>query len=188
MLNPIKGLKPKKSFVIIRTKILTIKSNLFNFLKIVIKMANKENKKTEVKNTVVDETNVLDTIKNGNKMPEGLADEVKKEIAEEEKKKKKSILKEKIMKAGYWNKKELLQLRQRRREEKATKEALTRSKEQLDKLASGEITPTEYEDLLKKSQQEKTKAIQDSNEEYRKELRELQNSLEGDYVWDWDRY
>ena len=45
-------------------------------------MANKENKKTEVKNTVVDETNVLDTIKNGNKMPEGLADEVKKEIAE----------------------------------------------------------------------------------------------------------
>ena len=140
-------------------------------------MANKENKKTEVKNTVVDETNVLDTIKNGNKMPEGLADEVKKEIA-----------KEKIMKAGYWNKKELLQLRQRRREEKATKEALTRSKEQLDKLASGEITPTEYEDLLKKSQQEKTKAIQDSNEEYRKELRELQNSLEGDYVWDWDRY
>lgn len=151
-------------------------------------MANKENKKTEVKNTVVDETNVLDTIKNGNKMPEGLADEVKKEIAEEEKKKKKSILKEKIMKAGYWNKKELLQLRQRRREEKATKEALTRSKEQLDKLASGEITPTEYEDLLKKSQQEKTKAIQDSNEEYCKELRELQNSLEGDYVWDWDRY
>ena len=151
-------------------------------------MAKAENKKTEVKNTVVDETNVLDTIKNGNKMPEGLADEVKKEIAEEEKKKKKSILKEKIMKAGYWNKKELLQLRQRRREEKATKEALTRSKEQLDKLASGEITPTEYEDLLKKSQQEKTKAIQDSNEEYRKELRELQNSLEGDYVWDWDRY
>ena len=54
-------------------------------------MANKENKKTEVKNTVVDETNVLDTIKNGNKMPEGLADEVKKEIAEEEKKKKKRM-------------------------------------------------------------------------------------------------
>lgn len=151
-------------------------------------MAKTENKKTEVKNTVVDETNVLDTIKNGNKMPEGLADEVKKEIAEEEKNKKKSILKEKIMKAGYWNKKELLQLRQRRREEKATKEALTRSKEQLDKLTSGEITPVEYEELLKKSQQEKTKAIQDSNEEYRKELRELQNSLEGDYVWDWDRY
>lgn len=151
-------------------------------------MAKTENKKTEVKNTVVDETNVLDTIKNGNKMPEGLADEVKNEIAEEEKRKKKSILKEKIMKAGYWNKKELLQLRQRRREEKATKEALTRSKEQLDKLASGEITPTEYEELLKKSQQEKDKAIRESNEEYRKELRELQNSLEGDYVWDWDRY
>ena len=61
-------------------------------------------------------------------------------------------------------------------------------KEQLDKLASGEITPTEYEELLKKSQQEKDKAIRESNEEYRKELRELQNSLEGDYVWDWDRY
>ena len=48
----------------------------------------KETKKAEVKNTVVDENNVLDTIKNGNKMPDGLADEVKNEIAEEEKKKK----------------------------------------------------------------------------------------------------
>lgn len=148
----------------------------------------KETKKAEVKNTVVDENNVLDTIKNGNKMPDGLADEVKNEIAEEEKKKKKSILKEKILKAGYWNKKELLQLRQRRREEKATKEALSRSKEQLDNLAAGKITPIEYEEELKKSQQEKDKAIRESNEVYRKELRELQSSLEGDYVWDWDRY
>ena len=132
----------------------------------------KETKKAEVKNTVVDENNVLDTIKNGNKMPDGLADEVKNEIAEEEKKKKKSILKEKILKAGYWNK----------------KEALSRSKEQLDNLAAGKITPIEYEEELKKSQQEKEKAIRESNEEYCKELRELQNSLEGDYVWDWDRY
>ena len=148
----------------------------------------KETKKVEVAKTVVDENNVLDTIKNGNKKPDGLAEEVKTEIAEEEKKKKKSILKEKILKAGYWNKKELLQLRQRRREEKATKEALTRSKEQLDNLASGKITPVEYEEELKKSQQEKEKAIRESNEAYRKELRELQNSLEGDYVWGWDRY
>lgn len=148
----------------------------------------KDTKNTEVKNTVVDENNVLDSIKNGNKMPEGIAEEVKKEIAEEEKKKKKSILKEKIMKAGYWNKKELLQLRQRRREEKATKEALTRSKQYLDDLAGGKITPTEYEDLLKKSQEDKRKAINESNEVYRNELRELQSSLEGDYVWDWDRY
>ena len=36
----------------------------------------KETKKAEVENTVVDENNVLDTIKNGNKMPDGLADEV----------------------------------------------------------------------------------------------------------------
>ena len=148
----------------------------------------KETKKAEVKNTVVDENNVLDTIKNGNKMPDGLADEVKNEIAEEEKKKKKSILKEKILKAGYWNKKEVLQQRQRSREEKANKEALTSSKEQLDNLDAGKITPIEYEEELKKSQQEKEKAIRESNEEYRKELRELQNSFEGDYVWDWDRY
>ena len=148
----------------------------------------KDTKKTETKNTVMNEENVMDAIKNGNKMPEGIADEVQKEIEEEEKKKKKSILKEKILKAGYWNKKELLQLRQRRREEKATKDALTRSKEFLDKLKGGELTPTEYEEELKKSQSEKQKAISESNDQYRKELRELQNSLEGDYVWDWDRY
>ena len=46
----------------------------------------KDTKNTEVKNTVVDENNVLDSIKNGNKMPEGIAEEVQKEIAEEEKK------------------------------------------------------------------------------------------------------
>ena len=65
---------------------------------------------------------------------------------------------------------------------------MTRSKQYLDDLAGGKITPTEYEDLLKKSQEDKRKAINESNEVYRNELRELQNSLEGDYVWDWDRY
>lgn len=151
-------------------------------------MATKDTKKVENKNVVMNEENVIDAIKNGNKMPDGLADEVQKEIAEEEKNKKKSILKEKILKASYWNKKELLQLRQRRREEKATKEALTRSKEFLDDLAGGKLTPTEYEEKLKESQDQKRKAVEESNQTYRKELRELQNSLEGDYVWDWDRY
>ena len=55
-------------------------------------------------------------------------------------------------------------------------------------MASGKITPVEYEEELKKSQQEKEKAIRESNEAYRKELRELQSSLEGDYVSEWDRY
>lgn len=145
-------------------------------------------KKAEVKNTVMNEENVIDAIRNGNKMPEGIADEVQKEIAEEEKNKKKSVLKNAILKAGYWNKKELLQLRQRRREEKATKEALTRSLQNLDDLKGGKITPNEYEDLLKESQKTKQKAISESNDTYRKELRELQSSLEGDYVWDWDRF
>lgn len=45
MLSPIKGLKPKKSFVIIRTKIQTIKSNLFNFLKSLSKWQRQKTKK-----------------------------------------------------------------------------------------------------------------------------------------------
>lgn len=141
--------------------------------------------KTADKN-VINEENVLDSIKSGNKMPDGLSKEVMDEIAKEEKEKKASVLKSAILKASYWNKKELLQLRSRRREEKVTKEALTRSKEALDKLCGGEITPIEYETLLKESKKKKVEAINDSNATYRSELRELQASLEGNYVWDWD--
>lgn len=152
-------------------------------------MATKETKTTKsATTTVIDENNVLDNIKNANKMPEGLADEVQKEIAEEEKNKKKSILKSAILKASYWNMKELLQLRQRRREEKITKEALARSKDSLDKLKAGEITPNEYEDALKASQKTKSDAVSESNKSFRKELDELRSSLAGEYVWDWDRF
>lgn len=151
-------------------------------------MATKETKTTKSATTVMNEDNVLDNLKNANKMPEGLADEVQKEIEQEEKDKKKSILKTAILKANYWNMKELLQLRQRRREEKITKDALVRSKESLDKLKAGEITPNEYEELLRTSQKTKSDAVSESNKEFRKELSELQSSLSGEYVWDWDRF
>ena len=148
----------------------------------------KKTEETKVTGTVVNEDNVLDSIKNGNKMPEGLAKEVMDNIAKEERDKKSSELKQTILKASYWNKKELLQLRSRRREEKITKEALSRSKEALDKLCGGEITPTEYNKLLNESNQTKRKAVADSNSVLKEELAELKNSLAGNYVWDWDRY
>ena len=148
----------------------------------------KKTEETKVTGTVVNEDNVLDSIKNGNKMPEGLTKEVMDNIAKEERDKKSSELKQTILKASYWNKKELLQLRSRRREEKITKEALSRSKEALDKLCGGEITPTEYNKLLDESNATKRKAVADSNSVLKEELAELKNSLAGNYVWDWDRY
>lgn len=148
----------------------------------------KKTEETKVTGTVVNEDNVLDSIKNGNKMPEGLAKEVMDNIAKEERDKKSSELKQTILKASYWNKKELLQLRSRRREGNITKEALVRSKEALDKLCGGEITPTEYNKLLDESNQVKRKAVADSNNVFKEELAELKNSLAGNYVWDWDRY
>lgn len=148
----------------------------------------KKTEETKVTGTVVNEDNVLDSIKNGNKMPEGLAKEVMDNIAKEERDKKSSELKQTILKASYWNKKELLQLRSRRREGNITKEALSRSKEALDKLCGGEITPTEYNKLLDESNQTKRKAVADSNNVFKEELAELKNSLAGNYVWDWDRY
>ena len=147
----------------------------------------KKTEETKVTGTVVNEDNILDSIKNGNKMPEGLAKEVMDNIAKEERDKKSSELKQTILKASYWNKKELLQLRSRRREENITKEALSRSKEALDKLCGGEITPTEYNKLLDESNTTKRKAVVDSNNVFKEELAELKNSLAGNYVWDWDR-
>ena len=92
----------------------------------------KETKKVNV--TTVDEDNVMDQIRKGNLMPTTLHEKVKAEMEEEEEKKKIRLLKNAIGKATLEQRRTLLQLRARRREDKITKEKLTRASELLDKL------------------------------------------------------
>ena len=147
-------------------------------------------KKDEKKNSevILDENNVLESLKEKNKMPENLAKEVREEIEKDEKEQKMRTLKRAILSAEYRNKKKLIALRSRRREEKITKEGLTKSKENLDALCAGKITPVEYDQACKEWYKEEKKRIEDSEKEFRTEMDELKSAYPGYYSYEWDLY
>lgn len=132
------------------------------------------------------EENILDVIKTGNKMTETVLNEAQAEIEKEKDTKKKNILKSAILKADYTNKRELLELRKRRAEERATKESLAESKKLLDDLKGGKITPTEYEDALMEQSKAKKKAFDKAEEEHSKACQELRKGFSGYYAYDWE--
>jgi len=148
----------------------------------------KNNEKTASKAVESTEENILDQIKEGNKMTEKVLENAKSEIEKEKDEKKKNILKTAILRADYTNKRELLELRKRRAEEKATKEALASSKTLLDDLCAGKITPVEYDDALKETAKNKKKAFDKAEEDHSKACRELRNGFSGYYSssWEWN--
>lgn len=161
-------------------------------------MAKNDSKKVV---NMVTEDNVMDQIKKGNLMPTTLHEKVQKEMAEEKEEQQKIKLKRAIGKATYEQKRTLLQLRARRREDNITKEKLTRASELLDKLTGicskpGDncgkqldekelITPVQYKDELQKLEEEISKKINDSNKQLNDELRELNDSEVGYYRYSW---
>lgn len=147
----------------------------------------KENKKPAAQAAEnASEENILDVIKTGNKMTESVLTEAQAEIEKEKDDKKKRTLKNAILKADYTNKRELLELRKRRGEENATKESLAKSKELLDQLKTGKITPNEYEDALMEESKNKKKAFDKVEEEYSKACQELRDGFSGYYAYDWE--
>ena len=146
----------------------------------------KETKKTTA--AELSEENVKEQLKNGNLLKDANVQTALENIKKKEDERQVQEATNMIMCAKYVNTKELLQLRARRREEKATKEALSKSKELLDKALAGEITPTEYKAAKDKAMEEKRKAIQESNKELDTDMRELRNSYTGDYRYmaEWD--
>ena len=142
------------------------------------------------KNATVElsEENVKEQIKNGNLLKDANVQTALENIKKKEDERQVREATNMIMCAKYVNTKELLQLRARRREEKATKEALSKSKELLDKVLAGEITPTEYKAEKNKAIEEKRKAIQESEKELDNDMHELRNSYTGEYRYmaEWD--
>lgn len=160
-------------------------------------MAKKNNSVVEnaqnVENTVVESTakvdvveNIEETIKKENKMDDAVLKMAEDQIKKETDERKANILRNAICKADYINKRELLELRKRRKEENATKKALTESKEQLEKLKSGELTPTEYEKALKNADSEKRKAFSEIDEKHRELVQELRDNYPSYYCYDWE--
>lgn len=148
----------------------------------------KENKKPATAEVATSEENIKDIVKNGNLLKDENVQKALEDIKKKEDERQVREATNMIMCAKYVNAKELFQLRARRREEKATKEALSKSKELLDKALSGQITPTEYKTEKDKLSEEKRKAIQESNKELDADMRELRNSYTGEYRWmaEWD--
>lgn len=134
--------------------------------------------------TTVD--NVMEEIRKGNLMNDIINEKAEAEIKDEEEKRKIRVLKEAKMKSRYLNRKALLNLRARRREEKATKAYLEKTQELMNDLSDGKITPNEYNTKISEAFDESRKSIRESNDQLNKEKEELRNGCGSYWCWDWD--
>lgn len=146
----------------------------------------KETKKAAGNEVVVTEENVLDQIKNGNLMKEANVKAAIDEIEKQKDEKQKNEAMNMICTAKYSNSKALLELRARRREEKNTKEYLTKTKELLDSVLAGKITPTEHKKKRDELREEFRKKNRESDNQLTEEMQELRNSFEGRWQYWWD--
>lgn len=157
--------------------------------------------KEEKKVQETTEMNVSDAIRTGNQITDKALTEALAEIEQEKDDKKKRIAKRQLCIATYVNRKTVLQVQQRSREEEITKDKLKATKRLLERLLGVEceikngecvptkkkidakeiLTPTEHETETKKMEEEFSKRISESNKKYDTDMRELRNSYEGEY-------
>lgn len=147
-----------------------------------------ENNKKEQTTAQVETTveNIEEQIRSGNKFNEDLAEKAKKRNSEKEEERKVAELATAQSVARYCNKRELLELKKRRKEEKATKTCLEKTKELLDKLEGGELTKVQYDKEIKaayKAKFDEFNEIQKWFDELVKELRESFDGWNGEWEY-----
>lgn len=142
-----------------------------------------ETKVTSAVETTVE--NIEEQIKSGNKFNEDLAEKAKKRNSERDEERKVAELAEVQSSARYCNKRELLELKKRRKEEKATKECLDKTKNLLDDLESGKITKNEYKDKISEAYKEKFKAFDEIDKWFNGLVNELKNGFDG-WTGEWE--
>lgn len=146
----------------------------------------KETKKSESTAVAVTEDNVMEQIKNGNILAEANVKAAIEEIQKQKDEKQKKEAMDMICRAKYLNNKALLELRARRREEKNNKEYLTETKNILDEVLGGKITPIEYKKKCDDLREEFRKKNRESDNQLREEMQELRESFEGRWQYWWD--
>lgn len=146
----------------------------------------KETKKPASEIVVVTEDNVMEQIKNGNLLKEANVKAAIEEIEKQKDDKQKREAMDMICTAKYSNSKALLELRARRREEKNNKEFLTATKNVLDEVLGGKITPTDYKKKREDLREEFRKKNHESDNQLREEMQELRESFEGRWQYWWD--
>jgi len=163
-------------------------------------MAEKKDEKKAPAAKEAEETTV-DAIRTGNQITDDAITAALSEINKEKDDNKKREAKKQLCIATYVNRKTVLQLQQRRREDKITKEKLDASKSLLERLLGVEceikdgeciptkkkidaklrITPVQHEAETKKMEEEFSKKVSESNKEFDAAIRELRSSYEGQY-------
>lgn len=146
----------------------------------------KETKKSAGTAVAVTEDNVMEQIKNGNILAEANVKAAIEEIQKQKDEKQKKEAMDMICRAKYLNNKALLELRARRREEKNNKEYLTETKNILDEVLGGKITPTEYKKKCDDLREEFRKKNRESDNKLSEEMKELRESFEGRWQYWWD--
>ena len=146
----------------------------------------KETKKPASTAVAVTEDNVMEQIKNGNILAEANVKAAIEEIQKQKDEKQKKEAMDMICRAKYLNNKALLELRARRREEKNNKEYLTETKNILDEVLGGKITPIEYKKKCEDLREEFRKKNRESDNQLREEMQELRESFEGRWQYWWD--
>lgn len=146
----------------------------------------KETKKPASAAVAVTEDNVMDQIKNGNILAEANVKAAIEEIQKQKDEKQKKEAMDMICRAKYLNNKALLELRARRREEKNNKEYLTETKNILDEVLGGKITPIEYKKKCEDLREEFRKKNRESDKQLSEEMQELRESFEGRWQYWWD--
>ena len=146
----------------------------------------KETKKPASTAVAVTEDNVMEQIKNGNILAEANVKAAIEEIQKQKDEKQKKEAMDMICRAKYLNNKALLELRARRREEKNNKEYLTETKNILDEVLGGKITPIEYKKKCEDLREEFRKKNRESDKQLSEEMQELRESFEGRWQYWWD--
>lgn len=146
----------------------------------------KETKKPASAAVAVTEDNVMEQIKNGNILAEANVKAAIEEIQKQKDEKQKKEAMDMICRAKYLNNKALLELRARRREEKNNKEYLTETKNILDEVLGGKITPIEYKKKCDNLREEFRKKNRESDNQLSEEMQELRESFEGRWQYWWD--
>ena len=156
-------------------------------------MAKQNEKKPEeakVNVPAMSEDNVMDRIKDQNRLSDENVKAALEKIQKEKDERKVKETTNMIMCAEYNTEKELIGLRARRREANITKETLKKNDEILAEVLEGKITPSEYREKKREILKEKDKKFCESRDQYDKEMYELKSSYTGEYCYmaEWDRY
>lgn len=160
-----------------------------------------EKKKEEKQATQPQENATAEGVRVDNMMTDTAITSAMEEIEKEKDEKKKRQAKRALCIATYVNRKTVLQLQQRRREDDITKEKLDATKVLLERLIGFEteikdgklvptkkkvdaklrLTPVEFEEETRKLNSDIAKKVDESNKLYRKNIEELRESYEGDW-------